>query len=423
MDLAGKKVVVVGLAKSGAASARLLLGQGALVSITESSNTPAVHDAAQALSDAGVAVEIGAHTKEFLQGSSFIVVSPGVPETCPVFTWASQCNIPLISEIELAYRFCKGTVVAITGTNGKTTVTTLISKVLALTGRAVFTLGNIGNPFSGSVLDIGKDDFAVLEISSFQLEHIVHFRPHVAVFLNFAPDHLDRYPNIEAYLSAKERIFMNQTPEDFAVLNNEDEVVRSFAQRIRARPIYFNTATDSHADESGVCLDANKRAVVAVAGIFGVSPRQCQTVFAAFRGIEHRMEFVRTVRGVDFINDSKATNVDSTLFALKNMARPVLLIAGGKDKNSDYTLIKPFIPHRIKGIVLIGQAAAKIRASLEGAVPLYEAATLPEAVAVGLRHAAAGDCVLLSPMCSSYDMFDNFEHRGRVFKDAVQHLS
>jgi UDP-N-acetylmuramoylalanine--D-glutamate ligase len=423
MDIAGKKIVVVGLAKSGVACARLLLSQGALVAVTENSNSPAVQEAVRALPRQGVTVETGSHTKEFLTGSSLVVVSPGVPETCPVFSWAHEFGIPLISEIELAYRFCKGTVVAVTGTNGKTTVTTLISKVLALSGRTVFTLGNIGTPFSGSVLDIGADDFAVVEISSFQLEHIVHFRPHVAVFLNFAPDHLDRYPDVGSYLTAKKRIFLNQTEDDFAVLNHEDDVVRSFASQIRSRAVYFNTGSDAYEDIGAAPLDANKRAVVAVAGIFQVTPRQCSAIFAQFRGIEHRMEFVRTVRGVDFINDSKATNVDSTLFALRNMTRPVVLIAGGKDKNMDYSLIKPFLNTRIKNVILIGQAAAKIRARLQGDVPLYDAATMPDAVALGLRTAAPGDCVLLSPMCSSYDMFDNFEHRGRIFKDAVLRLS
>ena len=411
-----KKVTVVGLARSGLASANLLDSLGAEVWVTDAASTPQIHENLKKLKSHRIKVQTGKHTREFIEGRDLVVISPGVSDKSEAVLWAGELNVPVISELELAASLCKGKIIAITGTNGKTTVTTLVGEILKFAGKKVFVLGNIGTPFSAEVMNIGKDDFVSLEVSSFQLEKIKTFRPYVAVVLNFTQDHLDRYKDINEYLQAKKRIFLNQTKDDWAVLNFDDPVVRALDKSTKAVVRYFNQGSSTSN------LNPNQLAVMTVGSIFGISKESCYEVFKNFKGIEHRMEFVTSINGIEFINDSKGTTVDSTVWALKNMSRPVVLIAGGLDKKSDYSVIKDLVKERVKKVVLIGQAKEKIRRSFEGLLPLEDAGSFDEAVSVAFKSAKDGDIVLLSPMCASFDMFKDYEERGRIFKDIVRKI-
>ncbi len=411
-----KKITIVGLARSGLAAALLLDDIGVEVSITDNSDTPQVRENLEKVNSAQIKIEIGKHTREFIIGRDLVIISPGVKDASSAVIWAKEFNIPIISEIELASSLCPASIIAITGTNGKTTVATLIGEVLKHAGKNVFVLGNIGQPFCSQVNQMKKTDFVSLEVSSFQLERIENFRPKVAVVLNFTPDHLDRYKDINEYLEAKKRIFLNQTPNDWAVLNYDDPVVRDLSKFTKAKIRYFNQSPYT------LNLNPNQLAVMAAVSIFGISKRSCYEVFENFKGVEHRMEFVENINGIEFINDSKGTNVDSTIWALKNTSKPVVLIAGGRDKNSDYSVICDIIKEKVKKIILIGEAKDKIRKSFNGLLPMEDAASIDEAISLAYRSARKGDCVLLSPMCASFDMFRNYEERGRVFKDIVRNL-
>jgi UDP-N-acetylmuramoylalanine--D-glutamate ligase len=336
--------------------------------------------------------------------------------------WADELNIPVISEIELAWSVCPATVIAVTGTNGKTTVTTLVAKVLETKGARAFALGNIGRPFSQEVKNLKSSDFVSLEVSSFQLERISEFKPKVSVILNFTPNHLDRYGNISEYLNVKKRIFMNQDKDDYSVLNYDDPTLRDLAEEPKAKVVFFGASQNT---DCGIKFDLNPNhlAVLAVAQICGVSKEACLDVFKNFKGVEHRLERVREIKDVEFINDSKATNVDSTIWALRNTHKPIILIAGGKDKNSDYRVIADLMRQKVKHLVLIGQAKEKIRSHLDGILPMRYASSLEEAVGAGFSYAKSGDCILFSPMCASFDMFENYEHRGRAFKEIVNRLT
>lgn len=416
MSYRGKKVTVVGLARSGIAAARLLNSLGARVRVTESQDTNALRQAAEELRSEGISVEIGAHTADFLEGADLLVVSPGVrPDALPVVR-ARESGIDVIGELELASSVCPATIVAITGTNGKTTTTTLVGEVLKAAGLNVFVLGNIGRPFSSSVLSTRSGDFVVLEISSFQLETISDFHPKVAVILNVTPDHLDRYAGVAQYLEAKKRITINQGQDDWLILNHGDEALRALVHETRARVRFFN----QEKNEGG--FDQNQMAVLAVADALGIECRLCLKIFKDFKGVEHRMEFVRELNGIVFINDSKATNIDSTTWALNNIKRPVVLIAGGRDKGSDFGSIGPLVRQKVKSAVLVGEVSDRIADAWKGVLPFVLAETFEEAVTQAYRKASAGDCVLFSPMCKSFDMFTDYEHRGRIFKEIVNKL-
>lgn len=408
-----KKVVVIGLARSGMAAANLLKDLGAIVSVTDSGNNPALLSKAEDLRAKGIAVEIGRHTADFIRGRDLAVVSPGVNPKSPALAWVGEFNIPLISEIELAWSICPAEVIATTGTNGKTTVTTLIAAVLIAAGKKAVALGNIGRPFCEEARSLKAGDFVSLEASSFQLETIDRFRPKISLILNLTCDHLDRYKDMSEYLAAKKRIFKNQSADDYLVLNYDDPALMPLAKEARAKPVFFRQGND---------LNPNQLAVAAVCGILGIKREIYLKVFAEFKGVEHRMEKVDNINGIDFINDSKATNVDSTVWALNNTFQPAILIAGGRDKNSDYQIIADLVRQKVRLLVLIGEARDKIRKAMEGVLPMLEASSMEEAVGLGFRQARPGDCVILSPMCASFDMFDNYEHRGRVFKDAVRGL-
>jgi UDP-N-acetylmuramoylalanine--D-glutamate ligase len=405
-----KKVAVVGFARSGLACANLLYSLGADVCVTDNKDSEALRHNLTLLKSKKIKVELGKHSEESIKGKELLVISPGVSNDSSAVTWAKRFGILVISEIELAFSLCPAKVIAITGTNGKTTVTTLIGEVLQAKGEKAFVCGNIGKPFCAEVDKMQESDFVSLEVSSFQLENIVTFRPKIAVILNFSSNHLDRYNGMQDYLAAKKRIFLNQDGSDYLVLNYDDSAIRDLTGEARSKTIYFRK-------EEG--LNQNQSAVLAVASALDIDGDLVSRVFSEFKGVEHRMEFVTEVAGVKFINDSKATTIDATIWALNNIPSSAVLIAGGREKGNDYALISKLLGKKIKKVVLIGEAKENIKKAFAGIVPLAEAATLPEAVRIAFQGAGKGECVLFSPMCKSFDMFTDYEERGRVFKEAV----
>ena len=409
-----RKVLIVGLARSGLACANLLYDLGAKVYVTDNQDNTSTRLNASKIKSKEVKIELGRHSQEFIRDKDVLVLSPGVPNDAMPVIWAQQFNIPIISEIEFAWILCPATVIAVTGSNGKTTVTTLIGKILEASGRRVFVCGNIGNPFSQEIEKMKEDDFVSLEVSSFQLEHIIKFKPKISVILNFSANHLDRYKNMQEYLAAKKKIFLNQDETDYLVLNREDPTLRQLAQEANAKAVYFTQAQG---------INPNQAAVSAVGSILGIGQDLISGVFRDFKGIEHRLEFVAEVNNIKFINDSKATTVESVIWALENIHNPILLIAGGKHKGLDYSVILDLVRSKVKNVVLIGEAREKIKVAFKGFSAVEEADTLEDAVSKAFLKASPGDCVVLSPMCSSFDMFTDYEERGNVFKKAVYELA
>jgi UDP-N-acetylmuramoylalanine--D-glutamate ligase len=409
-----KKITIVGIARSGLACANLLAGLGADISLTDSSDNETTRLNVLRLKFQDIKVELGRHSPELIKGRDIIVVSPGVPDTALPVIWANDFKIPVISEIEVAWILCPATVIAITGTNGKTTVTTLIGEVLKAKGKKAFVCGNIGRPFCAEVDKVTQDDFVSLEVSSFQLERILTFKPKISVVLNLSRNHLDRYSDMEAYLKAKKRILMNQDSSDYAVLNFEDDIIRGLAADAKAQVAYFSKDN---------FLNLNQAAVMAVGSILGIGKDLILNVFREFKGVEHRLEEVAQINNIKFINDSKATTVDATVWALQNLDSPIVLIAGGREKGNDYSTILDLARKKVKKIILLGEAREKMAAAFGPWLAVEEAVTLPEAVARACASAVPGDCILLSPMCKSFDMFADYEERGRVFKQAVRELA
>jgi len=412
--LKDKNVLVVGLGRSGYAASLLLAENKAKVAVTDKNKNPYLEKTAKELESYGIKVELGQHSRELLEGKDLVVLSPGVDNRNPVIIWAEEKNIPVISEIELAFWFCPTRkIIAVSGTNGKTTVTSLIGKCLEADGKRVHVCGNIGVAFSSQVKYIYGEDYVSLEISSFQLERVIKFRPFIAVMLNFTPDHLDRYADMQDYYQAKKRLFMNQEKEDFAVLNCNDQYVKKMAQGIRANIVFFDKDNE---------MNENFSAVRKVAQIIKIEEKVIDKVFSDFKGIEHRLEYVGECKGVGFINDSKATNVESTLWALQNINKPIILIAGGRNKGLSFSKIKPFIKQKVKFLVLIGEAKEVLKEEFKDTAKIYEASSLEEAVNSSFHKAQYGDVVLLSPMCASFDMFKNYEERGDAFRNIVKEL-
>lgn len=409
-----KNVAVVGLARSGLACANLLYDLGAKVYVTEANSSDAVLLNASRLRSKQISRELGVHSEGFIKGKDLVVISPGVTGTAQPVVWARQYGVPVISEIEFSSSVCPAEIIAITGSNGKTTVTSLIGRILEEAGKRVFVCGNIGNPFSGEVSKMKEGDYVSLEVSSFQLEHIKGFKPKISLILNFTRNHLDRYSNMQEYLDAKKRIFLNQDKNDYLVLNFEDETLRELAKKTNTNVEYFSK-------DHG--LNPNEAAAFTVGKILGLDEGLMRRVFGGFKGIEHRLEFVTEINNVKFINDSKATTADSTIWALNNIHKPVVLIAGGKDKGIDYNQVLGPARKKVRNVVLIGEAKKKIGSVFKGVLSMEEAASLDEAVLKAFKSARPGDCVLLSPMCSSFDMFSNFEERGDRFKKAVLELA
>lgn len=449
MNLKNQSVLVVGLGKSGVASALFLKARGARVTVSDTKSQDELRGEIPKLLDQGITLETGGHGERTFRGQDLIVVSPGVPVDAPQLAQARERGIPVIGEIELAARFLKGRIVAITGSNGKTTTTALTGEVIAMGGRESLVGGNIGTAAISLVDQSTDGSYVVLEVSSFQLETIETFRPFIAVVLNITPDHLDRHSTFEAYVDAKARIFENQTGEDFAVLNADDPTCVGLAGRTRARKIWFSRKTEV---ESGAWVRSgqivfrdggqereimpvskiklkgahnleNVLAAVCAGMLVHTEPQRIRRAVQEFKAVEHRLEYVATVRGVEFYNDSKATNVDATIKALESFSANIHLILGGKDKGSDYTVLKPLLKERVRRVYTIGAAAEKIEAHLGDAVEVVRAGTLDAAVKRAAASAQEGDIVLLAPACASFDQFENYEHRGRVFKQTVQALA
>jgi UDP-N-acetylmuramoylalanine--D-glutamate ligase len=454
VELKGKKVLVVGLGVSGFAAALFLRRRGAQVTVSDLRSAEALAKHIPALLDAGVNVEAGGHGHATFRRQDLIVLSPGVAPNTPEMDEARTFHIPIIGEVELAARFLKTKILSITGSNGKTTTTTLAGEILKAGGLTTLVGGNIGLP-AIELVDLPEnqpDSWSVLELSSFQLESVDTFRPNIAVLLNLTPDHLDRHGNLENYAAAKERMFARQTGEDFLVLNADDARVQQAASRAASQVFWFSRSklvrqgacvhqgvVVFRASEMGTTGTAslepilpvtqiplkgahnveNVLAAVCAARLAGVKAEVIAEAVRSFRAVEHRLEFVATVRGVDYYNDSKATNVDSTMKAIESFPGRIHLILGGKDKKSDYTTLRPLLHERVRRVYTIGAAAEKIEAHIAGAVDVVHAETLPTAVAKAHDAAEAGDIVLLAPACSSFDQFENYEHRGRVFKELV----
>jgi UDP-N-acetylmuramoylalanine--D-glutamate ligase len=449
MDVKGKRVLVVGLGKSGVASAIFLKDRGARVSVSDAKTEDQLPSAIPALLDKGISVETGGHGERTFRDQDLIVVSPGVPSDVPQLEKARAQGIPIIGEVELASRFLKGHIIAITGSNGKTTTTALAGEVISMGGYEVLVGGNIGTPAISLISDATSDTYDVLEISSFQLESIETFHPEIAVILNITPDHLDRHHSFDAYVLAKARIFENQTAQDHAVLNADDPTCAGLAGRTRARVHWFSRSREVERgafvrdgrifwrDESGdleimpvsgIGLKGthnleNVLATACVGRIIGCEPHRIRRAVEEFKAVEHRLEYVATIQGVEYYNDSKATNVDATIKALESFPGNIHIILGGKDKGSDYSVLKDLLRDRAKRVYTIGAAAGKIESQIAGAAPVLRAETLETAVKRAAESAAPGDIVLLAPACASFDQFENFEHRGRVFKEAVQALA
>jgi len=445
MDLRNKKVTVVGLGSSGISSALLLEEEGAIVSATDSSDSAAVRKNAALLEKKYIETEVGRHTESLLSGTELLVVSPGVTDDSPPVRYAFENNIPVISELELGYYFCKGKIIAVTGTNGKSTVVSLLGGIMKASGKPFNVCGNIGNAFTGEVKKITNETLVILEVSSFQLERIEFFRPLVSVILNIAADHMDRYGSLKGYEDAKKRIFKNQRENDIAVLNHESPW--SEGPKPPCRTLYFSSGnkveglydaggeiTLSLRDKRkkifnlrdlGLKAGYNKENILAatlVSLLVGAETGAIKEGIKGFKPLAHRFETVREIGGVTFINDSKATNVDSARSALESLDKRCVLIAGGRDKALPYEKIIPFLKKRVKTVVVIGEAREKIKKAIKNTVPSVECGSLEEAVGEGYRLAGRDECVLLSPMCSSFDMFRDYKERGEAFKGAVMRL-
>ena len=447
IELRNKRVLVVGLARTGVATALFCAARGARVTATDTRTEKELGDAVAALRKAGVALELGGHRQELILDADLIIPSPGVSADAPLLQFARSKGVTICSEIELAYRFLKGRLIGITGSNGKTTTTSLIEHILRSAGFSTILAGNIGTPLISCVEESSEKTITVAELSSFQLELIEKFRPNISVFLNLTPDHLDRHRTLESYGKAKARIFENQTESDSAVLNADDPGTTPYAP---AKPQLFwfsrkqRVAQGAFVKESEILFRRegaeetalkladiplagehnveNVLAAVAATRLAGAEPAAIAKGVRSFAGVEHRLEFVAEIGGVRFYNDSKATNVDATLKALDAFPGRILIILGGKDKGSDYTVLQA--PLREKAILalLIGAAADKIERQIAGNVAIEQAGTLERAVETAAHAARAGDVVLLAPACASFDQFQNYEHRGRVFKELVHQL-
>jgi UDP-N-acetylmuramoylalanine--D-glutamate ligase len=450
-SLARKTVSVVGLAKSGVAAARLIRQLGSRVLASDSSPLEALPEEARGLERLGCALWAGGHPDAAFAGADLIVVSPGVPLELPALAAMRARGVPIIGELELAWRVMEADVIAITGTNGKTTTTTLIGELLRTQVRPVLVGGNIGTPLAEHALEFPGDGLVVAEASSFQLDTTDRFRPRVGAILNITPDHLDRHGTFGRYVEAKARMFANQTPTDCAVLNADDPVTAALGSRTRGRVIWFSrltTLTHTHGvfiydgwivaklngSTERICPVGeitlrgqhnveNVLAATACALWTGMSPSAIRRGIAGFRGVAHRIERVHDDRGVVYYNDSKGTNVDSTIKALESFSEPIILIAGGKGKGQDFGPLAEAARGRVRRAILIGQDRVRIRAALEPAgIPAEDAESMDDAVRRAREAARVGDVVLLSPACASFDMFRNFEHRGDVFKSVVRAL-
>lgn len=444
-----KKVTVLGLARSGVAAANLLFRHGAKVKISDIKPQEKLEKFISQLASSEIKVSTAANQVADIESADLVIISPGVPSDIPTIQEAKKRNIPVISELELAYQFSQANWIAITGSNGKTTTTTLTGELLKSHWSApVEVAGNIGFPLCNIVEKVPKEGLIVSEISSFQLEMITTFKPFVSVLLNLTPNHLDRYSDFESYVKAKVRLFEFQDETDFAVLNTDDPESQKYTEHITAKKIYFSRQQElgegifvekgniivrlgqkaqtviatNELSIPGEHNIENALAATSIAICCGIEAYQLASVLRSFKGVEHRLEFIRELNGVKYYNDSKATTVVAVTTALKSLPKPIILIAGGKDKGSDYVPLRELLAEKVKQLILVGEARDKMFTALMGSCPIVEVESMQNAVETAYHSGQNGDNVVLSPACSSYDMFTDFEERGRVFKRIVNEL-
>lgn len=448
MEYNGKKALVCGMARSGIAAAKLLNRLGARVTLQDMKKREEISADVLALEGEGIVLYTGANPDEIACAQDLIVLSPGIPCDLPFIAAAEEAGIEVISEVELAYRLTPCPITAITGTNGKTTTTTLTGEIMKTAYSGTAVVGNIGIPYSEEVERLTEKDWVVAEISSFQMEKAKEFHPHISAVLNITPDHLNRHKTMDVYIAMKERVFAKQTAADFCILNHGDETCRKMADKTAAKVFFFDSSetlaegiyldgdaievrwgtineTLIHVDELQILGVHNYENVMAAAAMgicAGIALDTIRTVLKGFAGVAHRIEYVATVDGVDYYNDSKGTNVDASIRAVLAMKKPIVLIGGGYDKGSSFDEWTKLFPGRVKHLVLIGVTAPKVRASAEkfGFTAISDCETFEEAVALCREKAEDGDCVLLSPACASWGMFDNYEQRGDMFKEQVR---
>ena len=448
MEYNGKKALVCGMAKSGIAAAKLLKKLGAEVTLQDMKKREDIAADVLNLENEGIVLYTGANPDDIACAQDIIVLSPGIPCDLPFILAAEEAGVSVISEVELAYTLTKCPITAITGTNGKTTTTTLTGEIMKAVYGNTAVVGNIGIPYSDEVERLTEKDWVVAEISSFQMEKAKEFTPHISAVLNITPDHLNRHKTMEVYIAMKERVFEKQTAEDFCILNYGDEACRKMADKTAAKVFFFSS---SEKLEEGIYLDGenievrwnginetlinvndlqilgvhnheNVMAAAAMAICANIPLDTIRSVLKAFGGVEHRIEYVATVDGVDYYNDSKGTNVDASIRAVLAMKKPIVLIGGGYDKGGSFDEWTQLFPGRVKHLVLIGVTAPQVRASAEkfGFTAISDCETFKEAVDLCREKAEDGDCVLLSPACASWGMFDNYEQRGDMFKEQVR---
>lgn len=447
-DITGKKISIIGAARSGIAAAELAIRKGAIPFISDIADPKKLEQSLALLEQMNISYEVGVHSDKIFDCDQMII-SPGVPTNSEIIQIAKSKNINVISEIEFASQFCEGKIIAITGTNGKTTTTSLIGHLLSTAGIKNFVAGNIGNAFSNIADIIKPDEYAVLEVSSFQLDLIKSFKPFIAAILNITPDHLDRYDNdLIKYAKSKQRIYENQTQDDFLIINIDSKILVENLNQIFSKVFRFSIKQELN---DGCFLSAdniifrensqnvfsynienifikgqhnlqNVMCAVIVGKILQINDEKIKDALASFKGVEHRIEFIRTINGVSYYNDSKATNVDSVIVALKSFNNPILLILGGRDKGNDYSLIENLVREKVKKIYAIGESAQKVFDYFNKIVETQICKDFQEIAEYSLKDADKNDVILLSPACASFDMFNNYEHRGKVFKEIVNKL-
>jgi UDP-N-acetylmuramoylalanine--D-glutamate ligase len=448
MDIKGKKISIIGAVRSGIAAAKLAKKLGAIPFVSDSGSKEKFENSIQVFESIGIDYEFGGHTEKIFN-CDFIITSPGVPSDSPILLQAAVRNVKVISELEFAAIFCDGIIISITGTNGKTTTTALISHIINECGKKCYVAGNIGNAFSEITLDVKHGEFVALETSSFQLDFIDRFKPQFSIILNITPDHLDRYNNnLDEYIASKIKISKNQDEEDFIIYNADDSNIKPYLKNKRVQKLSFSLSKEVPAgayckndniffawfgEKTEICSKhdlfiqgehniANVLAAISVVKTLRFANRKIRSAISSFKGVEHRIEFVREINGVEYFNDSKATNVDSVSVALKSFEKSIYLILGGKDKGNNYDQIKELIEKRVKKIYAIGSSAGKVYDYFNLIVPTEIKNSMEDCVESAHRDAVNGSVVLLSPACASFDMFDNYEHRGKVFKELVNKL-
>ncbi len=448
MNLQNKNITIIGAGRSGLGAAKLIKTFGGIPFVSDSASFDKLKDFTEQLEKYNIEFEIGGHSGRVYE-SDLMVVSPGVPSDAEVILNAKSKSIKVISEIELAYNFCKGKIIAITGTNGKTTTTNLLNHLLNSCGKTAYAAGNIGLAFSEIVSKVQSEDFVCLEVSSFQLDLIDKFKPNVAIILNITPDHLNRYGNkIENYISSKFNICKNLTAEDSLILNADSDLLINNLPKTNTSNYFislkkkYNSGASLENDNLLIIENGTEKVIAArsdlnllgehnlynalsalvAANIFNLNREMLVKSLRTFKAVEHRLELVREIDGVKYYNDSKATNVDSVWYALGSFDQPIFLILGGQDKGNEYNQIKDLVIERVKKIYAIGSSAKKIFDFFHTVVKVEIKNSLEEAVKAGNLEARENEVVLLSPACASFDMFENYEHRGKVFKQIVNNL-